>query len=366
MSSDFHAPAELGQAALAHPPTGLLQIELPHWTAEVRIYGSLLQIIPTGLLHTQEKPPLSGRYATETALSVGVYEVEVILGDRRERQTVAVHPGKTVHIRREVWKDLEFTSAAPLARRAKDRSAHTRNAEKWSRKTTWPSAPGGESRLFLFVHTADPQAYPSFADGLQVLDGNMNLVSDLSKGVQKNVRSGWLAFTADLPAGCYILRRGRRGVRVRQQPIYLCAGWETQVYIEAKSAPSLRTFTINMARRGMGFRSDDETALACEVVLDSLGRSESSRSVMAREQIAVLLEDKLENPWLGILAAYSLRRTLKQTPAGDNQEEIPRALRARNGLPRHHRRPSRCRAHSICRQVNRPGRSGILPFCAMG
>ena len=46
MSSDFHDPGEHGTDAQANSPAGLLQIELPHWTAGVRIYNSLLQRLP--------------------------------------------------------------------------------------------------------------------------------------------------------------------------------------------------------------------------------------------------------------------------------------------------------------------------------
>ena len=200
---------------------------------------------------------------------------------------------------RATWKKLEYLPTAPTARWAKDHTSQVQGAEKWSRQVTWPSAPGGDSRLFLFVRTADPQAHRTFAEGLELLDGNTNLLSDLSEGVQKNARGGWLAFNADLPAGYYILRRGRRGVRVRQQPLYLCAGWETQVFIKAQAAPSLRTLAIHMARRGAGYRPDDETTLACEAVLDGMGRT-ASRNVIDNEMVIALLNDKLENPWLGI------------------------------------------------------------------
>jgi hypothetical protein len=308
MSSASHAPDEQAKRASTKAADGQLRIEVPHWAAGVRIYDNLLQPVPSAALHVQQQPPSSGQYFVEAALPAGVYEVEVALGETRQRQTVAVHPNKVNLMPRKTWNQLEFTSTAPFAYKAKDRDAYARNAEKWSRETTWKASSGGDSRLFLFVHTKDPQRYPSFAEGLEVLDGDLNLLSDLSEGVQKNARSGCLAFNADLPAGYYVLRRGRSGVRVRQQPVYLCAGWETHVFIEAKRTPSLRTLTMSMARRGAGFRPDDETALAAQVVFDSLGRSEGARSVTAREKITTLLQDKLENPWLGILAAYALLR----------------------------------------------------------
>ncbi len=108
--------------------------------------------------------------------------------------------------------------------------------------------------------------------------------------------------------------------------INLCAGWETQVFIEAQSTPSLRTLNMSMARLGTGFHPEDENALACQVVFESLGRSEPVRSQFAREKITSMLQDKQENPWLAILAAYALLRIQEQAPSIDEANAVASQL----------------------------------------
>jgi hypothetical protein len=133
------------------------------------------------------------------------------------------------------------------------------------------------------------------------------MVTDFSTGVEKNAKDGWMAFCADLPEGFYILRRGRRGVRLRQQPLYLSANWETQVFLEAQASPSLRLMTMNMAPKGAGFEPDDEAAAAVEAVFDSMRYGSGSKRLVTGEKLSSLLRRKFKNPWLGILACYALR-----------------------------------------------------------
>src|SRR5262249_30989697 len=162
---------------------------------------------------------------------------------------------------------------------------HMDPAEEWSRRITWPKAPGGDSRLFLFVRTVEPKRYPAFADGLFLLDADGRLITDFTEGVRKSAKDGWLAFNAHLPAGCYILLRRRRGVRMRNQLLYLCADWETQVFVTApRGRPSLRTITLNMANRGAGFRPDDETAVAAQAIFDSLRHVEGDGVITSSEK----------------------------------------------------------------------------------
>jgi PAS domain-containing protein len=302
-------------------PTGSLSVGVPHWAAQVRIYDDRFRLVDGAVVQESRQAP--GRYQAAAELSPGIYEVEVTLAGQSQRQLVAVYPGQTVQINQDAWK-LELSSAAPLADTVTTREWHMEPAETWSRQVTWPEAPGGDSRLFLFVRTAEPERYPRFANGLFLLDADGRLITDLAEGVRKSPEDGWLAFNADLPAGYYILRRGRSGVRVRYQPLYLCAGWETQVFVAApRGRPALRTLTLNMAPLGAGFRSDNETTVVAEALFDSLRRVEGDAVITFSEKLSTLLTSTYTDPWLSILAAYALLRSR----AGPRRESPPNAAR---------------------------------------
>lgn len=300
------------------PLVGTLTVEVPHWSAEIRIFNNLFQSV-VSFIDIKESQLSTGTYEAKVELPEGIYKVEVTLEGKSESQLVAIQLNQACSILKDSWKTLAFVSAAPLAGSATTHERHMKPAVEWSRKTTWKQAPGGSSRLFLFVRTSQPRTYKSFADGLRLLNAKEQSVTDFSDSTVKNAADGWMAFCADLPPGFYILRRGRMGVRVRQQPLYLCAGWETQVFLEGQTRPSLRTMTMNMARKGEGFKPDDEATIATEAVLDSMRYSTGNKQLVTREKLTSLLKGKFENPWLGILACYALR--LQQTEEGETSDE---------------------------------------------
>ena len=302
---------------------GTLIVEVPHWTAEVRICNSLMQLVagPLELKKTSKKTAKNGDvYAGEVKLAEGIYRIEVTLEGKRESQLAVVEFNQKATIENESWKDLGFVSAAPLEGTASTHEWHMGPAVQFSRQITWPNSPGGDKRtstLYLFVRTSYPKKYPRFADGLRLLDAAGELVTDFSDGAKKDKSDGWFAFRADLQPGYYILRRGRAGVRLRQQPIYLCDNWETHIFLEASTTPSLRSQSVNMAPRGAGFQPNDETALAAEAVLDAIRYGGSIKHLVSHDNLSLLLRDKIANPWLAVLAAYALRSQLNGHPDQD-------------------------------------------------
>lgn len=304
------------------PLVGTLIVQVPHWSAEVKILNNLFESVVSSI-EIKESPASPGSYEAEVKISEGIYKVQVTLEGKSESQLVAIQFNQTSSILKDSWKTLEFVSAAPLAGSATTHASHSQPAVEWSRKITWNESPGGSSRLFLFVRTTHPDTYKLFAEGLRLLDANEQTVTDFSDGVQKDMANGWMAFCADLAPGFYILRRGRMGVRLRQQPLYLCADWETQAFLEARTSPSLRTMTLNMARKGVGFKPDDETTIAGEAVLDSMRYGAGNKQLVTREKLTSLLRGKFENPWLGILACYALRfQPTEQAETADQNKSL--------------------------------------------
>lgn len=299
---------------------GTLIVEVPHWASVIRIYDNVFRPISAGEIKAAPKSP--GLYVSETNLPEGIYRVEVTLEGHSAKQLVSISLDAPALLTRDSW-GLKIDSAAPFQGTASTREKHMNPAAEWSLKQTWKDGPGGASRLFLFVRTSDPMRYKKFADGLQLLDANEKLITDFSTGVERNKKQGWMAFCCDLPPGFYILRRGRRGISLRYQPVYLCANWQTQVFLKARTAPSLSRLTLNMARYKKGFVPEDETAIAAEAVLDGMKRGLSGKRLVTGSRLNALLRGKIENPWLGILAAYALRAddTFSQLPPSRADEK---------------------------------------------
>jgi hypothetical protein len=310
---------------------GQLRIEVPHWSAEVRVVDNLFR--PVALPPMQADATSSGVYATEVSVPGGVYDVEVRMGERVAQHSLVVRPGKRPAVfSPEQWSNLGMAAAAPVAGTETAPQPHLEAAEHWSRTPTWQGAASGPSRLFLFVRTLEPERYPTFADGLTLREPSLSTaIVDLKSGAEKDAKAGWWAFTADLAPGYFVLSRatGADGVPGREQPIYLMPQWETQIFIPAQEHPSLRNLTLSLARFGQGFRRDDEAALAIEAVFDVLQRGSGARRVVTKEHLATLIEGEHENPWLGVLAAYALAQSLeagalwRERP---EQRESPRQL----------------------------------------
>lgn len=306
------------------PKSGVLKIEVPHWSAQVRVFNGALQP-ESEIGKIKSDRQLKSGYSLEAVLPPGNYLVQTSLEGKTESEWIPVNAGKMTEVSPKAWANLKFTSASPLEKTDNFNRTHTDEAEKLSREITWKYKNYDcDSRLFLFVRTLDPKNYGgAFSDGLQLLTERGELVTDFSDGIRKNKRRGWMAFNADLPAGGYILRRGRRGVHLRYQVFYLCGGWETQIFLKARAYPSLSTWSVNMAPHGVGFHPFDEAVLAAEVITDNLRHSSNSSFLLQNEKIRqgidVLLDEKMENPWLGILAAHAIERLTEQTRE-DNPE----------------------------------------------
>lgn len=286
---------------------GTLVIELPHQFASLRIYDNLLRYVGR-IGPAREDQTQPGRFTKQMDLAPGIYKVEAYLEDQSDAQFVSVLPNSVSRIEKSKWKEFRLTTSAPLLGSTTADDSHINPAVEWSRKLTWTYKTGGTSRLFIFVRTveADDDGNEDFAGGLRLLNEQEKLIIDVKEGAQSNIKEGWMAFCSDLPAGFYILRRGKRGVAICHLPVYLCSGYETQIFLKIKDSGSLPALSINMAPYGRGFQANDETAAAADAILYGMKYGLSGRQIVTSEKISTLIRQRLENPWLGILAAYVL------------------------------------------------------------
>ncbi len=301
---------------------GLLRVELPHWAAQVRIFDSRGRLArqPDDMLPTKTTGDgLPTVWQATTQLTPGVYEAELSLEGQTARQLAIVRAGMPCQLAQDSWQPAlsQLSVAAPLPNTATNRDTHRVAAERWSRELTWKKS-SGSSRLFLFVRTLTLEKGNRFWDNLSLLDHNETLITDFSSSAETDKREGWMAFSADLPPGGYLLKRQRYDqYRTKYQPLYLCEGWETHAFLTADRRPSLQTMLLNMVPAGTGFRADDEAIMAVWVLLNSLRRSTGPDRLVTADTVNTLMGNWVGNPWLSILVGYVIRLQQDQLPPGD-------------------------------------------------
>ncbi|MCY7375490.1 MAG: hypothetical protein LH472_05910 [Pyrinomonadaceae bacterium] len=301
---------------------GILRVEVPHWSSQVQIFDDSFNPVAAAEKINADPKSASG-YSTETELPPGVYQIKTSLEGKTESEWVPVRPDRLTQVTTDAWDNLEFTSSTPLQQIKNADKAQIKAAQKMSRQLTWKKSKG-DSGLFLFIRTSNPQKYgKTFTEGLQLYDDRNNLITDFSENVGKSASEGWLAFNADLPEGGYILRRGRRGVNVRNQVVYLCRNWQTEIFIQSRRYPSLGTMNVSM-KRHRSLPQNAEAAEAAETVLNFLRYKTDVRVLLDSDKIKndwnILLDEKFANPWLGILAAYAILKLEEEVGDEQNRE----------------------------------------------
>jgi hypothetical protein len=288
---------------------GTLVLWVPHWAATVRVFDNQYTPIATPSAQTEGE---RGRYEVRVDLPPGVYLIDVELSGSSDSEWVSIRAKKETIVPPERWASLQLLTPTPLEVPASTPSsrpprAWAGEAEKWSRQLTWNSSRPGRARLFIFVQTPDVTAYPNFANSLTLLDQDSAPLAKLAgPHVTFDPAAGWLAFNTDLQGGFYIVSRHGPGAFRYQLPVYVCDGWETQLFLAGGKGPSFRSLTMHMAPHGHGFRREDEIAEASEAVLSALRRESAIGTVVKSTHLKRLLHSEQRNPWLAVLAAYAL------------------------------------------------------------
>jgi PAS domain-containing protein len=376
-----------GGAASDPATTSSLLVELPHWTAQIRILDRLLRPVQNEV--TRSSPDLAT--ATEPGIArvqlpPGDYTVELTLGGTTERRSAIVTPERETRLARGEWtsegpvvtgdenrptprkgqpnillrrrpKDsswrfrpgLRRIAAAPLADTTTSRESHRDPAIYYSGQVTWvPKAPAqrGDAGLFIFVRTLEPQDYPGFAEGLALLDSDGNTITDLTgPEVVHNVADGYLAFRALLRPGFYQLRRSERvdreaRARLRVQPLYLCANWNTHVFIPAEDAPSLRKLEVAIVPADAGFNPRSQVGAAAQALFEALrtgGPRAAAKLAVSGAMLPQLRQAHVDAPWFAVLGIHALREAADQAKdshtaeAADIAAELLEGLNARIG-----------------------------------
>jgi hypothetical protein len=222
----------------------------------------------------------------------------------------------------------ELYTAAPLQKSPISHEYYTVPSEQWSHQTTSPPlAASATSSLFIFIRAIARERHDAnthFGKNLFLLDHEGRQISDLSESVTRSdAQLGWLAFHVAAPEGVLYLRF--TGEPVRELPIHLFPGWQTQLFFMHRGKPLLETMKVLLSRPGQGFRPNDLESEAADVALNGL---QSNQDLLSENALRLLLHGKFDNPMFGLVAAHvllkrqrALERLLFLENRGPNPED---------------------------------------------
>ena len=250
-----------------------------------------------GRLEPIERPTL-GRF--EADVPAGAYKVEFRTGaDSHSELVVVTDPG--LHLV-SLPRTLQVSTAAPVLESTTSHEWQSYPAGDMSRSEALvlPGQPVGDGWLFLFVREhaheyADPA--PRFnpgrglslhrLDGTRILDLGRASTERGEHSLSPPPRHGyydrdgrWTAHHVSLESGAYVLRLDTGSGWVQNQVVHVVRGWQTQVFLIARSygdgrsrrrRADLARMSLLMARPGAGFFPGDRAAYLTEVALQALG-----------------------------------------------------------------------------------------------
>jgi hypothetical protein len=303
-----------------------LIVEVPHWSAVVSVTDNDLRPVE-GLSRLEPLTEGGEGASASVVLAGGVYSVEASLGGNSQSHWVVAAEGHETRVPMGMWDSLVLATSMPLASPIDGTppddplvGTACELSQECSVGPAHEAGPATETRLFLFGRLAQGHAQAPAAWDLELLDEAGTTVARLADQAPRVEPAFWSS-TLDLPRGYYVLRAreishtqadpqgpgspAEQGF-YRCQPLYLCAGWESHVFLDCDESPRLATMSFNMARIGAGFRPDDEATIAAASVLAALGSDHARETVVGTAKMEQLLRGEMHNPWLGVLAGYAL------------------------------------------------------------
>lgn len=204
----------------------------------------------------------------------------------------------------------QFT-AAPIEGTALSHEYYRYPSSEWSKKDTRPpldASKPADASVFVFIRPRFSGDHPpgkDLAEELFLLDADGTVVSSFAPSeIRSDIQHGWLALSARAPSGFYSLEY--RGALSRAMAIYLFPGWQTQIFILHHRRPIIEGMRMFLARVGFGFNPlREESTAAIDLALDFL---QNGVSRVPQGMMQELLQQKFENPMLGLVAGYVLVR----------------------------------------------------------
>lgn len=251
-------------------------------------------------------------------LPQGLYAVKVRAGAESKEQSVVLTSDQEIN-----FAPIEFVSSAPLQGTAKTHEFHMAYAENYSKQVQLHLGSG--SSLYIFARNWTSKIAPAEelkeaihpAKGLTLRDRHDTVLVDFEKlSVISDYKFDmWAACNVELEPGNYCLCQEVENNDTMKQTITCCGGWQTQVFLLEKNTASssadtetgISNASVFMVRLGQGFSAFRNSSLP-DLRLTELIRKAliSNRKIITDEMIGSMLDEKFDNPMLGIFAAHLL------------------------------------------------------------
>jgi hypothetical protein len=277
-----------------------------------------------------------GMERLECDLPPGLYKVKVRAGSFIKEVPVELSPENSPLVVDVKLHDLQIASAAPLLDTSGAAPFHMRKAEEQSRKPAL--ALGQGCQLFVFCRDAEPGARENPAVGLTLCSANGEALADIvSVGQYESGDAdracAWCNLALDPGAYRLVLDAGEAGVL--EQSLFLCPGWQTQLFLTRRSygetkpvcRANLTSGAVLMAPLVRGFEAGREDLRWAEIARQRLAQN---RTMTPDKMLDEMLYAKFQNPLLGIYGGHNL--LLAERPDRRLIEEVYGNLKRLIGL----------------------------------
>lgn len=210
-------------------------------------------------------------------------------------------------------KPVLFRSAAPILNTLAFDSEQSGQATSWSHQPD-ETGTGAGFLLFLRAETAEVE-FDVAGIALHDLEGTQ--IADLATG-RRNDAARCAGLSLQLDPGTYRLRVSKPELGDYEIFVTLSPGWQTQVFLalegfirgeERIQAPSLRRAAIFMTREGRGFDPGHPNLRLTELAKQA---HLQGRKIVSTEMINRFLDEKFEDPMMGIFAAHILMKARRR------------------------------------------------------
>ncbi len=278
-------------------------LRTPGTPLELRLIDHRFQTVATGIGELRKKVP------------PGIYQIEVRAGNTKQREFIELKPGQYFE---KTDLHLAFETTAPVPRAANSHEFHGYPAQDISRNPNQSYGDGGRLVLIFRDTTSEGRSWLDISS-YTLLNSALEPVGNLQTDTQKIDDAGFIALSADVSPGGYVLRNTLEWDSTAKRsanespggadlPIWIEEDWTTIVFIPGsryRAVPLLRGASIHMARIWMGYSYDNGSDINTAVELTLSGLREG-RTVISPEYLNAMLNAKYENPMLGIIGAQAM------------------------------------------------------------
>lgn len=190
------------------------------------------------------------------------------------------------------------------------------------------------SRLHLLLRARNHAAYngENLADGLRLLDANLNPLFELGTRANLDTWSGSLLCSLPASSGQYFLEyRGKPASSSNQVdklprlfPLHLFSDWQTRLFIFYEDGqPNFASVSLSLVR--LGYQEDYDDARSERLKMDAafdvaLNGLQNNALELPKQIERMLLYGKFDNPMLGLLGAHYLLNHPDASTTDLNQE----------------------------------------------